>query len=101
MPANEDTSNESLERIEPGRISPVPPQRKISERPQNPESTLLPGMTVNGDSERSETEKRNFRSVPRRDTHEKLFRDFFELVLQQAVFQVSPGSHYATYDSYN
>ncbi|EFN89498.1 cysteine sulfinic acid decarboxylase [Harpegnathos saltator] len=91
MPANEDTSNESLERIEPGRISPSLSQRKMSGGLQNLASSLLPGATVDDDLESSRVEERNFRSIPRRDIHEKLFRDFFELVLQQAVFQSTSG----------
>lgn len=94
MPANEDTSNDGTSlRMEHERASPSAESswRKMSEeRPRaNPLSIpTLPGL-VNGTEESKGAEKRDFRSKPRREAHEKLFRDFFELVLQRAVFQVS------------
>lgn len=93
MPANEDTSNDTtLVRTEQGEAGPPAGSwRKMSgERPRmDSSSTLNLSGLANGVEERSSAEKRDFRSMPRRDVHEKLFRDFFELVLQRAVFQVS------------
>ncbi|XP_018305751.1 cysteine sulfinic acid decarboxylase [Mycetomoellerius zeteki] len=96
MPANEDTSNDGTSlRMEHERASPSAESswRKMSEeRPRaNPLSIpTLPGL-VNGTEELKGAEKRDFRSKPRREAHEKLFRDFFELVLQRAVFQSTSG----------
>jgi len=92
MPSNENTSkDDTLMRTEPGRVGPPgveSPRWKMSgERPRANSSSSL--GVANGTEERRSAEKRDFRSAPRQDDHEKLFRDFFELVLQRAVFQVS------------
>jgi len=90
MPFNEDTSNDgTLVRTDPGRVdAPVEsPRWKMSGERPRANSSSSPGL-ANGE-ERRGAEKRDFRSIPRREDHERLFRDFFELVLQRAVFQVS------------
>ncbi|RLU20663.1 hypothetical protein DMN91_007276 [Ooceraea biroi] len=95
MPAHEDTFNEStLKRTESGGPSPATGSQRKASQDEHPASTnsssslKLLGCT-NGNQEG--IMKGDFRSVPRRDVHEKLFRDFFELVLQQAVFQSTSG----------
>lgn len=95
MPAHEDTSKEStLNRVAPGGPGTLAgSQRKVSREcdpvsANSSSSIKLLGCT-NGSQERKDGMKGDFRSIPRRDAHEKLFRDFFELVLQEAVFQVS------------
>lgn len=93
MPANEDTSaNEfaptSLARIKPERMNP---SARSQPKTDNSSSTTLPVLSnfTASTEERKGVEKGDFRSVPSRNLHEKLFKDFFELVLQRAVFQVN------------
>jgi len=96
MPTHEDASKESiLDQTEPGGPSSVAgSQQKISRGHEhlasaNFSSSLKLSEFTNGNQERKEITKGDFHSIPCRDVHEKLFRDFFELVLQQAIFQVS------------
>jgi len=102
MPSNEDTSNDGTSvRTEPGRVGPPveSPRWKMSGERPRASSSSSPGL-ANGAEERRGVEKRDFRSTPRRDDHEKLFRDFFELVLQRAVFQVSPKPRESSINSH-
>ncbi|XP_077275080.1 cysteine sulfinic acid decarboxylase-like [Temnothorax americanus] len=104
MPINEDTSNDpTLARTKLGRAGGLPAgsRRKMSgecpqvDLPDSSSTLALSGLPAlaNGTEERRAAEKRDFRSMPRRDAHEKLFRDFFELVLQRAVFQSTSGEN--------
>lgn len=91
MPANEDTSANdfALARIKPERANPsAGSQSKMSRKDDSSANLILSNFTASTE-ERKETEKGDFRSIPCRSIHEKLFRDFFELVLQRAVFQVN------------
>lgn len=89
---NKDISNErTLARTELGNaVPPAGSRLKISGERPRADCSSSPALLVlaNGTEEQEDTEKPDFRSRPRRDAHEKLFRDFFELVLQRAVFQV-------------
>lgn len=91
MPANEDTSSDDfvvLTRIKPGRTNPpAGTQAKMPGTDESSSSPVLSSFTASTE-ERKGFEKGDFRSMPYRNVHEKLFRDFFELVLQRAVFQV-------------
>jgi len=96
MPTHEDTSKESmLDQTESGGSTSVAgSQQKISQEHEhlastNVSSSLKLSEFTNGNQERKQITKGDFHSIPRRNIHEKLFRDFFELILQQAVFQVS------------
>ncbi|KAL6260322.1 hypothetical protein P5V15_007853 [Pogonomyrmex californicus] len=95
MPVNEDITNGvRLTQAEPGRAGPAAgSRRKMSgEHPVADSSSMsAPSGLANGTVERQGVEKRDFRSIPRRNAHEKLFRDFLELVLQRAVFQSTSG----------
>lgn len=89
MPANENISNESLEQQDSNKPTlerSTSSQRRISGELQS-DSLLLRGF-INDNLEQNGDRKRDFRSLPRQEIHEKLFRDFFDIILQQAVFQV-------------
>lgn len=95
MPANEGTANFALARnklektnLLAGSLSKMPGSDDSS---TNLTLSSFPAST----EERKGVEKGNFRSIPCRNVHEKLFRDFFELVLQRAVFQVNVIFNYA------
>lgn len=97
MPANEGTStdNFAVARIKLERMNPLagfPPKMSRSDDSSTDSSTtpILSSFTASTE-ERKAVEKGDFRSIPCRNVHEKLFRDFFELVLQRAVFQSTSG----------
>lgn len=92
MPANKDIASDTmLGRVEPGRTNSFVARKasgKLSHTSESSSTTVLPEH-ANGVEKQNGVRTQHFRSVPNRDVHEKLFRDFFELVLQQAVFEVS------------
>lgn len=95
MPANEGTStdNFAVARIKLERMNPLagfPPKMSRSNDSSTDSSTTpILSSFIASTEERKAVEKGDFRSIPCRNVHEKLFRDFFELVLQRAVFQVN------------
>lgn len=106
MPANEDTSTTDdfalMAQIKPEMRTNRPP---AGSQPKTPGTTtddsssssaaspVLSNFTGASTGERKAIEKGDFRSIPCRNVHEKLFRDFFELVLQRAVFQSTSGEN--------
>lgn len=101
MPANEDTSSEDtfgaslLRNLKPEKTNPRSSQISKIESGIDESSSTIPvlanSFTPSAQEGQKGFEKRDFRSMPFRNVHEKLFRDFFELVLQQAVFQSTSG----------
>ncbi|XP_029176853.1 cysteine sulfinic acid decarboxylase [Nylanderia fulva] len=94
MPANkDDTFSLSLAR----KTNPPPTgssRSKIKLETNESSSTIpiLPNSFAPSTDEACKGfRKGDFRSMPFRNVHEKLFRDFFELVLQRAVFQSTSG----------
>ncbi|XP_012230302.1 cysteine sulfinic acid decarboxylase [Linepithema humile] len=90
MPINEDTpSSDAFDRTEAERMS-AELQRTMPGKYSQAGVSVIPEH-ANGTRERNGIEEQHFRSMPRREVHEKLFRNFFELVLQRAVFKSTSG----------
>lgn len=96
MPVNEDTPfSDALDRTETDeRRMSAELQRTIPGKYPQTGVSVIP---EHANGTRNGIEEQHFRSMPRREVHEKLFRNFFELVLQRAVFQVSNLFHFYSF----